>query len=1041
MVLSMIGDLLRANALVVVAALMVLSEGGGAAMEIKQNGFVNLSAAEGRITSLRFDSTGKGCYGLETIAQGGAIGGVKSVTLRGNELVIEHSGAALRWEMPFVREGYYDADAHINYPDEKTLDGAAELTLPFECFIGSSGHYLRVEHFKRLQDGPRWSTLNTRNGSRMLARADHSQNWDLEMWLPGLEDVPIDPRSDRLILQAERLTGPIKILVLPRGARTVPGNRFLMPEARFVPDTPITYEPTGKTVSISQLLTDFMQMGTYWSARPNCFGEWAVGADLHVADDPRSWYLKQLRRNLLEDFGSIGYDRFGHFGYQFAWGRYPDYGAISWRPWTDDFRMLHVNGIRIMAVARYLLATGDTAFLRAKRCRTVYTDGPEPQPICGKNANTMDFVLAAGDISPDGRSFPDNHLLGQEFVASAPFSMVSAHLGNPSAAEPNKGKLRLYDRRGGKLIAETEFSMKPGASENVLLGLGRQVQAGLYYLELTDDDSGKEYNGPGITWYTELESDYTGGWAYTGPIRATVIDCIQALFDYMRNHMGAAAENMAYHQSSPEYNVGDYKSGLHLKCAPNCYWEGAGGGYDAYVAIWYNAACQAMSDLSAVSGDTSKASYYSSLKQLAHQAYRKKFWHSVRENGRTVSRFLGCVDWEAQAHDYGFSYYNLEAAYRGIATSDQTQQILWWLDRGQFSPDGGKTWQDHPYSIWELFPPFNTIENSKWLQICGTLPWLQVLTNGGNRLDCTARDLAVRSRDLSADNMHERNERVLARFASPDRLTGGRTNTEHWIGRWHFLEPDSDLADIEGFREVFPQGGIVASYQPVYYLGLEHTASGLKISPKVPSAYESVEFRNIGYRDCVFSFKAEAVRQTVLSESTGNLYGELKPGEELSREFTAPASFSKAGVQVRVRPFEKTSYNGVTVVLEELIGRKWSKVAENWMNHVRDGQWVWINAERLLPGMRQYRVVVSQADPAPGNGIHVRGTSKGPAVSLLNESTKVTVRQVYGPSGVVSSLIGGSTKSITDSERLSTTLMPGQTAELRVHQPQLPDYH
>src|SRR5690606_4335267 len=146
------------------------------------------------------------------------------------------------------------------------------------------------------------------------------------------------------------------------------------------------------TISASRLLTEFMQQGIYWAPFVIVGGDWCLGAvETHTFSDPRTWRRKQLRRQLLEHVGAIGYDRFGHFGYHYPNLQYPDYGAGGLlnvspdAPW--DVRLLYLNGLWIHSIAQYVLASGDVDFLGARRARWISTDGEELQPLVGKNAD------------------------------------------------------------------------------------------------------------------------------------------------------------------------------------------------------------------------------------------------------------------------------------------------------------------------------------------------------------------------------------------------------------------------------------------------------------------------------------------------------------------------------------------------------------------------------------------------------------------------------------------------------------------------------
>lgn len=1035
----------------------------------RQNGYVRASMTNGTITSLKVDAKGLYGYGMETVASGGGIRGCSSMNLSGRVLtVIPAAGAKLEWDLPFVRAGYYDVDTHINYPNDRNTLGATPLVLPFRCFVASSGQYLRIEHFKRIAPGCYFDdsrNINVRNGSRLLMQGDTGQNWDLETTWQTSQTLGYDVQEDRITLKAA-LSAPLNIEVLQRGSREAPANAFLLPKVTFTPDAGVTYQPTGKTVSFSELMTELIRVGTYWYHGVPPSAEWTICADMHCIDDPRTWYAKQLPYSLKADQRWLGYDRFGHFGYAYAQGRHPDYGAGAILNSASgnapyDMRMLHINGIRISAMVNYVLSTGDTGFLRARRARRVSTNGAEGQPICGGGADTQDYVLSAGDIRYDGAPAGTYSSLGQEFTAKASFSSVSAYLANFSTTEANSGRITLYDRAGGAQLAQAEFSVPPNTSQDVSLAVGRTLLPGKYYLEVTDNCSGTRYFNPGVAWWTRVDANYTGGNAYNCSHSGDIEADLKLMFDYMRDHMGAARENIAYYQNDRSFTTPDHRSGRNSVGTEISYWEGAGGGYDAYVDLFYIEACSAMASLYDYLGEGIRASEYRKMRELAIERYRSLFWHTVSENGKTFSRFYGSKDWDGVDHDFGFTMYNLEAAARDIASPQQCRSIFWWLDRGQYSPDGGLSWRDGIYSIWEAVPPFNTIENFSrapthtWLNLTGSLPWLNVLTNGGARLDTAARDLVARARYMSPDNMHERNEQILARFASPDKLTGGRTYVSpqgHLTGRWFFLGPDTNLGDFEGFREIFPQNGLLATAEPVSYLGMRYTGWGLALRPRVPSDFDSMRFSNIGYHGAVFDFKAEAQRQEIVGVSSDRQYS-LPSGAEVGQTFTPTAQFNKVGLRVAISPYAAKRDNQLTVTLYSAAsGGTWAKKAENWYSHAKDGQWVWVSLDAPLPAGIEYLVAISAVRPAAGETISIyhdpsdvypngramlnRSPMSGDlALRAVYERTKLTVETVYDPQGQPFLLRGSrSGTTVTDLggglKRLETVLEPDDHALL-----------
>ncbi len=988
---------------------------------------------EGRITSLRFDATGSGHFGPETIAIGGSLSGVKDGGIEKNKLTLAPTGEEMTWDLPFVRAGYYDADWCVNYPSGKTTAGAVPLTLPFRKFVTCAGQVVFIEHFKRLPVGPYYQWLNITGQNQFLMCGDNSLNYDLKVTLPGQDAVNYNIAEDRLSLTCHPPIGPITIEVLPRGSEQLPGECLIHPSVQFHPDFLAVYEPTGKMLSASGLLTDLLQMGIYWSPNITGGGEWGLNAvETHQFDDPRSWYARETRANLFKQLGFIGYDRMGHFGLYYAWGRLPDYGAgallnVPENNANVDMRAIHLSSQMVQQIATYVLHSGDAAFLKAKRSRWVSTDGAEPQPINGAKGTAQDFVLSAGDVRLDGKKPTEVFTLGQIFVASAPFKTVSLRLGL-DGKEPGKGTMTLRKGFRGDKIAEQEFTLQPGESDKLMsLSLDSGQPAGEYHVEILDHRSLEgRYFGPGIFWLTDCESEDEQGGATTGPLaEPTNYDRLKLLFDYTYHYTGPERENLSYHQNDPEYNIPNHKSGRNAVGTTNTYWECPGGGYESMTGLWYNAACSSMGEIAELLGHDQEASHYRELRKTADQTYDARYWRSFDENGKTFSRYLGCIDWDGVTHDYGFTYYNLEAAYRCISSRDKVLQILWWLDRGFYSPDGGKTWKEHIYSIWDIAPPFNTIENVTWMNVTGTLPFLEVLTNGGTRLNISGLDLVLRARHLSVDNMHERNTRILGRLASPDRLTGGRDfDDPGGRGRWHFGAPFNDRADIEGFREIFPPNGVLASFQPLAYLGIEPSAKGLWLQPGVPSELEDYAFDGLAYHGAMFDFKVSAERslitiQTCTAESEGGYC------------FSPASRFNKVGVQAHITPYLVRHDAQISLSLDEEVDGGWKEIAVNWYNHVRDGQWVWVRADQWLEGGKQYRLRVHDISTPEGETLSIMEDLHGVSpVQLSAESIRLTIHERYNPKEKVFVLTNGGDDNLTIGKSpagtLECLLEPGQ---------------
>lgn len=999
-----------------------------AAFGAGSNGFARYSLDKGRITSLHFDATGQRHWRFDAIAEGGSIGPLRSVEVQGRKLVLMPAGHEITWDLPFLRTGYYDADLHVNIAGPSTESEAIQRIEPIRGFATSAGQYVLIEYYKRLPLGTR-TKLNVASGGQLLLRGDISANYDLKLTCPGQENIPCEIGEKFIRLKIGASDAPITIEVLPRGSQEVPGDTISYPAVSFAPDFQVVNPSPRKVVSAGQLATELLRMGIYYDPGIGARGDWGLDTvGTHMMDDPRSWCLKSIRSDLLRGMSQIGYDRFEHFGMMFCWGRFPDYGApglLNVPPQNApfDMRMIHVNGQYIQTIAQYVLATGDMDLLRARPARWVSTDGDEKQPICGASAAQRDYVLAAGDCRLDGKPSTHHHTLGQVFTASTPFRSICIRLGTDSKEEAAHGAVVVRSKPDGEVMARAEFTLAGGEiDKKITVAMPGVTPAGKYFVEISDDDSGKRYFGPGIYWWTDPDAHYAEGDATTGPFSGSVYDRMGLLFNYLRLYMGADRENLSYYQDDPKYNVPNQKSGRHNVCTENSFWENAGGAYDAFEGMWYNIGCSAMADMAELIGNPRSAERYRHLRELADKAYNAKYWHAVDDNGRRFSRYYACEDWDGKIHDYGYTYYNLEAACYGVTGPDRGRDILWWLDRGQYMPDESLLWKDDIYSIWQIAPPFNTINNSTWLNLTGGAPYKEVVSNGGTRLLIAGRDLRARSKYLSIDNMHERNIQVLTRFASPDKLTGGRTFSDPGgRGRWHFGKPDANVADIEGFREIFATNGTLCTYMIAAYLGLDYSPRGLRLRPRVPSDMNGFTFRSIGYWGALFDFSVSARRAQVKPKR-------LKSESSQSWVFVPSSRFNKAGVEIRHSSGDEIR---LSLLLEHRAGSKWVTVGRNWLSHVKNGQWVWVSADQWLAGGSEYRFRLHNVQLVSGDPVPLASrTIGGPGVRLVAEETRLVAKCRLDPNSRRFALMRGS-GGASQPQSMEVTIGLGECAMLR----------
>ncbi len=454
-----------------------------------ESGYISLKVRDDALVSLRFDATGQGHYGPELIAEGQAISGVSGLGLEGPKLRFNTAAGGFSWPLPFTREGYYDADTHLNYPDGKSTEGATPLGLPVRKFVASTGQTLFLEHFKRLPLGEHDTWLNLGQGNTVWLYGDAGFSGAASVKVEGETGLGFEVGETFLRLHSRTAEGNVEInLHVDAGLAPV-----RPPEIKYEPEPEITCDLTGKSVPASPLASDLLAMAGYWHPGVIGGGEWLLDdVRTHWYSNPASHYHALLRDGLLAQLALIGYDRYEHFGLLFNWGCYPDYGAggllnVPENNGKYDMRMLHVNAMAIIAAAEYVLTTGDYSLLEARSARWVSTDGDEAQPLCGGKASVFNYILSAGDCRLDGKAPEKTFSLGQSFSASEPFGQVTLRLGCPvtNTADLWEKKplapavVEVFAGDGERLLAREEVALQVGQTDQqISVQLPEQAPAG-----------------------------------------------------------------------------------------------------------------------------------------------------------------------------------------------------------------------------------------------------------------------------------------------------------------------------------------------------------------------------------------------------------------------------------------------------------------------------------------------------------------------------------------------------------------------------------
>ncbi len=651
------------------------------------NGYFRVAGDGGLIVDLRLDASGNGAYGSNTIASGGHFAfrldgtlmtspsadvsttgdGLRITNLpEGAEMILTFSDDTLscvlrfagsrevthEWDLVHVDAGFYQRATGRNVRPDLDVD------MPFESFYSiENGNFRCVEMFKRTAGPPEGGDPRDVSWPGTYCRGRRTNDVVVTGSIP-LESF--EPQSDRLTLLHEGTrTAQCEIILQVRPktyAAVLEGNRPL-PEFYVVPPRQVAaLSDPSVTHDAGDLLTEFFHHMTFWwGSRGHSGGiwtDWAMTAGCFMDTPFRETAAGQLLSWVLGD------DGYGHRLYAYTWG-----SDRGW-PFPDgrDTRHFNTNAIFITALWRYVMWTGDLAFLLSgdtDRLMTIgYADGGTE-----KTVSSWDMPAQLGPGST----------LGQTFTATAPFNRVAPH--TPTWGTTDSGcTVALYDRIGGSPIAQRTFT---NVSDNLPLFLDVPEQpAGEYYLEISDPVGT-------IGWWTLSRDEYAGGQSVTDGIAAgSLLDRARRLMDYQQQTLLGETE----HQLVLGINTGtaDHGGRHRLDVGSNYYDILPFGYHDALTDINYVQSLRAMADLEEWMGNGDRADAYHALLEAARDRFNETYWRTgLDREGR--SRYIGCVDVDGNDHDFGYTFVNTMAIAAGLAEgrADRVRAVFDWLDEGE----------------------------------------------------------------------------------------------------------------------------------------------------------------------------------------------------------------------------------------------------------------------------------------------------------------------------------------------------------------------
>ncbi|PQO27196.1 hypothetical protein [Blastopirellula marina] len=251
----------------------------------------------------------------------------------------------------------------------------------------------------------------------------------------------------------------------------------------------------------------------------------------------------------------------------------------------------------------------------------------------------------------------------------------------------------------------------------------------------------------------------------------------------------------------------------------------------------------------------------------------QRFWDAEK------GRFVACIDADGVAHDFGFTFLNLEAIYYDFATPEQAKQILSWVEGARVVEGDTSTGADIYH--WRFAPRATTKRNIDWYCWVWNNPesiaWGGQVQDGGAVLGFSYHDLMARLKVLGPDNAAARLSEITRWYAEVE-AEGGYRAYYAKPGRGSLQgggTPGGLGLDHEFFESV-----LVPQVMLYGFLGFQPTSEGYAIDPQLPADWPSLEVTRIAAADHVIDVKASRETLEIGFQKVGTqpLKLQLPPG-------------------------------------------------------------------------------------------------------------------------------------------------------------------
>jgi hypothetical protein len=227
----------------------------------------------------------------------------------------------------------------------------------------------------------------------------------------------------------------------------------------------------------------------------------------------------------------------------------------------------------------------------------------------------------------------------------------------------------------------------------------------------------------------------------------------------------------------------------------------------------------------------------------------KKFW-----NGKD-GRFFGWIDRDGAAHDYGFTFLNLEAVHYGFTSAEQSRAIVDWVSGRR--EVAGDTARGEDIYHWRFAPRATTRRNVEcygWVWSAPeTIPWGYQVQDGGAVLGFSFYDIMARLRVNGPDDAWERLKQITDWFAEIQQAGGYREYYK--VPERGTLQGGGPPGGL-GMDKEFMESVLLPQVMLYGFLGFTPQPEGFRIEPRLPKDWPALTITRIAVQDAVLDVTA-----------------------------------------------------------------------------------------------------------------------------------------------------------------------------------------